>query len=194
MSQAAAQKQKLLKRTRTEDDEFLDSALEQSRIVFNLNRNQKIFFFCFAYLTTFLPSYLYQGVKGLDFSGLTIALYLSISSIAAFLLSLAYENIFLRTRVTLSERFDKVISEAKGSIGKLNKQTQSEYKIKKDKLTELGTTGYTLFLTNLIFIIVSLFLGFYALSRADVRVNYVASLLGASGLVYWLSSTRRREA
>jgi hypothetical protein len=181
------------KKQSTDKDDFLDAAVESSKREFSLNQTQKLFFFFFAYLTTFLPSYLYQGVLNLEFSGLTIALYITVSTAAAYILSLAYENIFLRTRVTLSERYERVIFEAKGSLNKATKQAQNEFKTKMTKFTELGTTGYTLAFTNLLFLMVTLFFGFYALKRTDVRVNYFVSLLVSAGLVYWLSSTRSKK-
>lgn len=85
---------------RKDDDEFLNSLVQETTVETVINNNQKLFFFFVALISTWLPSYLYQGVKGLEFSGLSILLFLIVSNAAAYVLYLGYLNIFIRTKPT----------------------------------------------------------------------------------------------
>ena len=82
------------------DDAVLDAFFQETTQEVVINANQKLFFFFVAQVSTILPSYLFQGVKDLEFTGVTVALFLIVSTIAAVILFLAYQNIFLRSRIT----------------------------------------------------------------------------------------------
>lgn len=166
----------------TQDDKFLDSLAKKEVVEFELNSNQKLFFFFVAQISTLLPSYLYQGVKGLEFSGLSIILFLVVSTSAAYLLYLGYLNIFKRTRLTLGKRYDQILES--------NVKKPSELK---EQLLDLGTTGYSLLFSNTLYLGMTLFIGFYVLQKADVRVSYTFSLISSAAALYYVSTTEPRS-
>ena len=168
------------------DDAVLDAFFQETTQEVVINANQKLFFFFVAQVSTILPSYLFQGVKDLEFTGVTVALFLIVSTIAAVILFLAYQNIFLRSRITLAKRYETALA----TTGANKKK---EVQVAKDNLIELGTTGYTLFFSNVVYLGLTLFFAFYALQRIDVRVNYTISLIASAGALYLLSTTKRRE-
>jgi len=168
-----------------DEDQFLDTIHQENTKETVINGNQKLFFFFVAQISTLLPSYLFQGVRDLEFSGMTVALFLIVSTVAAFLLYLAYQNIFLRSKPTLTRRYEEVLNA--GTTG--GKKSSAV----KDQLIELGTTGYALFFSNTLYLGLTLFFGFYVLERADVRVSYTFSLIASAAALYLLSTTKPRN-
>ncbi|KAL9657082.1 hypothetical protein ABK040_002708 [Willaertia magna] len=148
-----------------------------------IKTNQKLFFFFVALISSFLPSYLFQSVLDLELTAGTSVLYLLVSIASAFLLHKAYILNFIRNRTSLNDKYEKVFDNTKGSWKTFTKEEKNQIYVKKAQLADLGAIGLSLFLSNLLFLVFSLFLSFYALKRMDVRVNYVISLLlGALGV------------
>jgi hypothetical protein len=83
---------------KSNDEEILNKFGQEYKKTESINSFQKLFFFFVAQVTTMLPSYLFQGVKNLEFSGMTIILYIVVCAIATFFLFYAYEYVFLRSK------------------------------------------------------------------------------------------------
>lgn len=162
------QKTKKQRKKDIEDDRLLSSFISQNRVNVELNTNKALFYFAVAFLTSLLPVYLFQGVRNLDFEGITIVLYLVITSVSAALVTLAYHNIFVRTRPRVQKQYEGILE---GKSGKqLTKQEKKDLDQEKDKLAEMGSTGYAIFFTNIFYLSIVLFLSFYVLQRVDVRL------------------------
>ncbi|KAG2379637.1 hypothetical protein C9374_006754 [Naegleria lovaniensis] len=172
------------KQARKDDDKILNQFVKEAKRERTIDTSKNFFFYFVALLTTFLPSYLFQGVLNLEFSGATIVLYLAVSSASAYFLSKAYVFYYLRKKPVLSDSYEKVLSSAKGAI----KKGMGE----KEKLADLGATGHALFISNVIFFAITLFLSFYSLKRLDVRINYIASLTLASLATNYISKPRNK--
>ncbi|EFC37657.1 predicted protein [Naegleria gruberi] len=170
-----------------EDEKVLTQLVREAKKDRTINFNQNLFFYLVALVSTILPSYLFQGVLNLEFTGGTILLFLIVSCVSAYFLSKAYVFNYLRKKPILTDNYEKIVTNAKGSF---NKKDKEEAYAKKDKLAELGATGHALFISNIIFFALVLFFSFYSLKRIDVRINYVASLLLSSFGVNYISKPR----
>jgi hypothetical protein len=65
--------------------------------------------------------------------------------------------------------------------------------VEKERLVELGTTGYTLFFTNSLFLAMALLIGFYTFQTIDTRINYIFSMIASSVAIYKLSRIKLPE-
>ncbi len=83
----------------------------------------------------------------------------------------------------MTRKFDVILDQA--GVAKKNNETR-------DQLIELGTTGFSLFFSNTLYLGLTLFFGFYAFGRADVRVSYTFSLIASAAAVNYLSTTKPR--
>jgi Na+/melibiose symporter-like transporter len=167
---------------KSNDEEILNEFGQEYKKTESINSFQKLFFFFVAQVTTMLPSYLFQGVKNLEFSGMTIILYIVICAIATFFLFYAYQYVFLRSKPVLRTKYQSALKDIP------EKQT-----VEKERLIELGTTGYTLFFTNSLFLAMTLLIGFYTLQTMDARINYIFSMIASSVAMYKLSRIKLPE-
>lgn len=176
-----------------EDSEFLDSMIEVNKHNVELNTNRAVFYFFVALFTTLLPSYLFQGVKDLEFEGLAIVLFLIMSIASAVLLSIAYHNVFVRQHMRLKKENDRLFKNRVPGASKWNAEERRRAELTRDKMTDLGAQAYSFMLTNFVYLALVLFFSFYALVNADVRINYTISLIASSYICYWLSSVKTKN-
>lgn len=153
-----------------EDSEFLDSMIEVNKHSVELNTNRAVFYFFVAFFTTLLPSYLFQGVKDLEFQGPTIVLYLIMSGVSSVLLSIAYHNVFVRQHIRLKRENDKAFKSRVPGAARWTPEERRRAEITRDKMTDLGAQAYSFMLTNFVYLCLVLFFSFYALVNADVRM------------------------
>ena len=155
-----------------------------------LNTSRASFYFIAAFFTTLLPSYLFQGVRNLDFSGFTIALYLVVCGAAAKMLSDAYSATYARMYPKLRERYTAIIDAKKGQFSQEDAKDANE---KKTQFIDYGALGYSIGIANLIYLFLVLFFSFYALRKTDVRVSFTVSLLLSAYLVNLLSTSSKKQ-
>lgn len=160
-----------------EEEEFIGKLIDQNTTTIDLDAGRKLFYLLVAFLTTLLPIYLFLNVKNFEFQGVSIAVYVAVGFYASHVLSSAYHNLYTRMRLKLKVKYQAILDEAKAAA----------QEAEKEKLAELGATGYAICFTNVFYLLVFLFVSFYALKKVDNRMNYAISLIVASVFVQWFS-------
>lgn len=145
---------------------MLQEFSRSTRVKVSLTPNRFATYFGIAFFTTIIPSYLFHSVRGLDFEGFTVLLYVIVCAGAAYLLSQAYHNMYARTFARLKKINDKDFVLKAGTEPEEKQRLENA----KDVLTQQSALGQALAITNVVYLAVSLLFSFYVLSSADVRV------------------------
>jgi hypothetical protein len=128
----------------------------------------------------------------MQFVPLNIAIYAIGSAFAAYVLSLAYLNYFNLARPRAAEKNEKVVQDTQV---KLNNSQRDYVKNEKIRLTDLGASGQSFMVANVLYIGAVLAFTFYFFKAVDPRANFILSSAAASGVSYFFStgSGKRRE-
>uniref|UniRef100_A0A6B2LM50 Uncharacterized protein n=1 Tax=Arcella intermedia TaxID=1963864 RepID=A0A6B2LM50_9EUKA len=136
-----------------------------------------------------IPVYMYVSIFGLPFFEFALV-YLSMSALVSFTLTLAYKNV--------AEGFHSRIASRQQSITvaykvKDKRSVLDELQAKQRAVVNEEATIFAILYNNVFYLFFSVLLAFYGLRAFPMIFNYVLSVGFATGLVLYSSLTKERQ-
>ena len=170
----------MAKRQTKADDEDVDQYLDKLRP--KQTNDQVAAFFGVGFFLSALPVFLFVNVYDVTLKEFGVV-YLSVTLLSSFLLTLAYRNVATTTVVNLSQK-------SKDSKNKVSAKgvSREESEALQAAVTKREAIAWSLFFINTAFLALFFFLAFYALKNVPFNYQYALSTAVSSGAVWQLST------
>mmetsp|Transcript_2908 Transcript_2908/g.7095 ORF Transcript_2908/g.7095 Transcript_2908/m.7095 type:complete len:185 (-) Transcript_2908:145-699(-) len=147
------------------------------------SKNHVVICYIVAFLTAAVPVWVYHSVRELSVQSFGI-FYVVVTLVGTYLLATAYQNVTstLKSRIQ-KEREDKVTASTVQAAGKKKKDAVATAKGKAKSAAARESVAFSIFFNNAFFFFLCIVFGFFILKSVQTPINYVASIVLASGIV-----------
>ena len=163
----------------TEDD--VDQYLD--RLKPKQTNDQVAAYFGVGLFLSALPVFLFVNVYDVTLKEFGVV-YLSVTLLSSFLLTLAYRNVATTTVINLSQK----AKESKLKVASTKGVSREELEALQTAVTKREAVAWSLFFINTAFLALFFFLAFYALKAVPFNYQYALSTAVSSGAVWQLST------